>query len=358
MKFEEFILKNIKTGETTSEIKEIANKAKENTSGFLKSNEEKFWITGEDIEMDNEIIYLINNLPKDIHMPILKKYTSIKEKAKTVRNILRDLIPEKHDKFTNEKILEIKNTLWFRAKDLLIKFSEIVSKQKEDMYNLSSEIFDDSYSTEKIHETWDNYSDVFYKKIADQRKELMDKLDRINEEVLLFADVYKSFAESGEKIDIETIASTHIKILSKKEKHEQGNTLWAITKENRKSFIKEEEIFLREKRFKETLKDSNVDFYCLEYKNKIVAFCSVEKLEDGDMLVESLNTEVEIKGSKVGGSFFKTLIGKIRKEGNIIGYVHKNNSQTLPYYEKLGFKSELVNKEGAEYYKIFLEKSN
>ena len=157
-------------------------------------------------------------------------------------------------------------------------------------------------------------------------------------------------------MNIEDMSDTHICVLSPEERKQKVDELWIINKENRKFITDPEEMKKREERFRQTLENPKVSFYDLEYKNKVAGFCSFELQSDGTILAESLNVESEIKRSKIGGDFFKTLVEKMSKENTIVGYVHEGNAGTLPYYERIGFKVSQVEKDGKPWYKITFPK--
>ncbi len=178
------------------------------------------------------------------------------------------------------------------------------------------------------------------------------RLDRFKEELILASEVYKNLAAAGTKIHPEDIKGMTINILGKDERLNVSSTLWAINKMNRPFIEERDEIALREIRFEKTLNDENTVWYALKHNSQITAFCSFEPQADGTLLVESLNVETEIKGNKLGGDFFKTIIEKLGREKTIIGYVHFKNRTTIPFYESLGFISEPITKDGKPVYKI------
>ncbi len=269
-------------------------------------------------EMGDKILELGEKLPEDVASKIFEKYGKIIDTALSARETIEKLVPKEQYKSSIDILSKIEESLVIRAKNLLIQFSE------------NTEI---------------NIADI------------SEQLNRHNESILLFADTYKAFIEDGQKIDLETVLTTSIRVLSKDDKISLGDNLWQVTRDNRKKFItKDDEMKKREDRFRETLKDENTSFYVLEHDGHVLAFCSFEKQTDGTILAESLNVETEIKGAKVGGEFFKVLVGKVRKKGDIVGYVHEGNVGTLPFYENIGFVTQKVVKDNQDFYKITLPK--
>jgi ribosomal protein S18 acetylase RimI-like enzyme len=161
--------------------------------------------------------------------------------------------------------------------------------------------------------------------------------------------------ESGKEITLEDIKNTQITILSQEEKEKMSKNFWNITKANRPFIIEgSQEMKEREKNFNLTIGNKNSDFYVLKYKDNVISFCSFTPDEDGNLYIESLNTESEAKGSHIGSEFLPSVLEKVKNSRkDIYGHVHTHNSGTLPYYERLGFDVKQVEENGElKYYEI------
>jgi N-acetylglutamate synthase-like GNAT family acetyltransferase/uncharacterized protein YciU (UPF0263 family) len=269
-------------------------------------------------EMGDKILALGETLPESLARQVFEKYGLIVDTAMNAQKTIELLIPPEQFAASHARLAQIRESLLIRARDFLVKYH--LNKDK-------------------------NF------------KESLQGLDRFNEEIFLFAETYKASVESGEPLSLEEIEHIGLKVLSHEERRQHANTLWQITKENRKGFITApQEMNEREARFRATIDDTHTDFYTLEYKGSIAAFCSFTDQGGDTVLVESLNVESEIKGTKIGGDFFNVVTHKVAQTKNIVGYVHAGNAGSLPYYERIGFHVESVMKDNKPYYKITLAK--
>jgi N-acetylglutamate synthase-like GNAT family acetyltransferase len=304
--------------------KDYTNTDMERVFSFLKDYKSAGFRTFLSLEqggrdMGDKILALGEKLPKKPAELLFAKYGVLADTALKAEETLQSLLPENMYEASRTRLQSIKESLLKRAKELLVKFWES-----------------------------DEFNEV----------DMLKALDRYNKEILLFAETYKSFAESGEPISLEDMLATQIKTLSMEERQEKADLLWEINKVNRKAFIVDPtEMNKREERFRHTMLDDNVSFYVLEHKGNVVAFCSFELLPDGSLLVESLNVEEEIKSTKVGGDFFKVLVADLGRKHTIVGYVHHGNAGTLPYYERIGFHVSEEEKDGKPVYKITYPKA-
>jgi len=267
-------------------------------------------------KMGDKILELGEKLPEDASREVFAKYGEIVDIADNIHKILEDILPKQVLDESQKEIFEIKESLLNRAKDLL---------------------------------------STFYDNKNNNSEQLLRDLKRYKSEILLYADTYKKLKDSGKEIHLEDIKNTEITVLSQEEKEEIAKNLWSITRANR-PFIKEgtEEMIDREKNFNLTIENKNSNFYVLKYKDEVISFCSVTPDENGDLYLESLNTESEVKGSQIGGAFLPAVLEKIKDKGkNIYGHVHPQNPGTLPYYERLGFKIQEIKEGGVlKYYEI------
>ncbi len=271
-------------------------------------------------EMWNKIFALGDGekLPEEIARKVFAKYGEIIDVADDTQKVIEELsIGKQSDNLQNE-INNIRESMLVRAQKLLTSFYD----KKE------------------------NSADV-----------LLKDLERYKTTVLLYADTYKRLKDSGNKVRLEDFKDTEIVIMSQEEKDKTANELWDITKANR-PFIKDEyKIEKRKKEFFETIRNQFSEFYVLKHKGEIVAFCSSTPDQNGDLYIESLNVESEIKGASLGSEFFPAVIEKIKDRGHdIYGHVHTGNKGILPYYERLGFQISEIDKNGEIKYEIRIPK--
>ncbi|MCC6323903.1 GNAT family N-acetyltransferase, partial [Candidatus Nomurabacteria bacterium] len=115
-----------------------------------------------------------------------------------------------------------------------------------------------------------------------------------------------------------------------------------------------EEIENRKNEFFKTIENKNSDFYVLKHGGSIVAFCSFTPDVNGNLYLESLNTESEAKGTMIGSEFLPSVLEKVQTLGkDIYGQVNAKNPGTLPYYERIGFEIKNVEENGElKYYEI------
>lgn len=271
-----------------------------------------------DNKMGNKILELGNpdKLPEDVARKVFAKYNEIIDVADHTKNILEDILPNEVVDESQKEISEIRESLLVRAKDLL---------------------------------------SAFYDKKENNPNDILKDLERYEAEILLYADTYKKLNQSGKEIKLEDIKNTKITILSQEEKEKMAENFWNITKANR-PFIKDgsEEMINRENNFKQTIENKDSSFYALKHGDNVIAFCSFTPDENGDLYIESLNTESEAKGSHIGSEFLPSVLEKVKNLGkDIYGHVHAHNSGTLPYYERLGFDIKPVEENGElKYYEI------
>lgn len=299
-----------KNEEEISPIKNITNKFGTNAFRTFLSIEQG----GK--EMGGKILALGEKLPEEVAQKVFAKYGELIDIADNTHRILEDILPKQVVNESQKEIFEIKESMLNRAKDLLC---------------------------------------TFYDKKDNNSEKLLRDLERYKSEILLYADTYKKLKDSGRTIRLEDIKNTKIAVLSQEEKEKIAKNLWNITRANR-PFIKEgtEEMINREKNFNLTIEKKNSNFYVLKHKDEVISFCSITPDENGDLYLESLNTESEVKGSQIGGAFLPAVLEKIKDLGkNIYGHVHAENPGALPYYERLGFKIQEIKEGGVlKYYEI------
>lgn len=303
------------TLETVSRLKEFINNSNNKED---KINKFRTFLSIEQggKEMGNKIISLGEKLSEDVARKVFAKYGEIVDTADNTQKILEDILPKATVDESQKEINEIKESMLYRAKELL---------------------------------------STFYEKKENNSPELLEDLERYKAEILLYADTYKKLKESGKEVKLEDIKNTQITILSQEEKEKMAKNFWNINKANR-PFIKDgsEEMTNREKNFNLTIENTESDFYVLKHKDEVVAFCSFTPDENGDLYLESVNTESEAKNSHIGSEFLPIVLDKVKKLGkDIYGHVNALNPTALPYYKRLEFNISEIKENGElKYYEI------
>ncbi len=266
--------------------------------------------------MGDKILELGNpkNLEPKIAEKVFSKYGEIIDTVGNIQSILDKMLVKETIECSQSEINEIKESLLIRAK---------------------------------------NFLSTFYDKKGSNSVDLLKDLERYKTETLLYAETYNKLNQSGKKIKLEDIKNTEITILSQEEKEKVADKLWDVTKANRPFIEEVDKIQKRKKEFFNSIENKNSDFYVLKYKDNIIAFCSFTPDKDGNLCVESLNTESEIKGAQIGSEFFPIVLDKVKKQGkDIYGYVHAKNKDILLYYKRLGFVIKEVQKDDELKYEI------
>ncbi len=283
----------------------------EDVFNFAKS----FLSMSGDVDMGIKIIELSENMPIESSKNVFAKYAEIIETADMAEETIKTLLPPETFSTSRNILRKISESLLLRAKEMLISYHD-----KKDI----------------------------------SEKDVLLSLERFKTEILLYADTYKELKKEGVIFSLEDLDQTKITELSLEERKEMSDELWEITKTNREKFITDPvSMKKREERFRHSLDDSNVEFLTLKHQENIIAFCSLEKDKEGKYLIESLNVESQIKGSNIGGAFLPSVIKDCLEKGKeVYGYVHNGNKGTLPYYERIGFSVNEVEKDGELFYEI------
>jgi|GEM_PF-4440307 len=288
-----------------------------NSPGYTQDILRSFLSMSGSPDLGEKILDLGEDLPQEVASQIFKKYGEIVEVASNLNQAMAALLPEGALGSSQSYLGDIEDSLLRRAQKLIL---------------------------------------AFHDKRGVDPDGLLESLERYKTEILLYADVYRRLNETGEKITMESLRDTKMEVLTDEEKQKLGELLWAITKANRPFITDPLKLEKRREEFFTTVANPASAFYVLKHKGEVVAFCSATPDSDGNLYVESLNVESEVKGSKIGSEFFPAVIEKLLGQGkDIYGYVHERNAGTLPYYERIGFAVQEVEINGEKKYEIRLK---
>jgi len=243
-------------------------------------------------DTDEQMIDNIFELEKHFDVELLKKlfskYAQIIDSTRTADAVLDSVLDKSVPDDTRDQVRrEVINRMFARAKELIATFLE----QK----------------------------DTYGNGVAD-KDSMSRRLDRVNENVHLYASMFKALYDTEGSVSPEMLLEHSTEEYSPSE----------ISPEDKKEML-ELDIDTREKDYPRALLDighssleealnesgDSSTFYLLKHKGAIVAYIKIQRLDGENYYAGSLNVRDEAKGSKIGHMLLSQILDEKAKEASI-----------------------------------------
>lgn len=255
-----------------------------------------------DSSLGSKILEIGKNLEPVLAKEVFSKYGEILDAASDVQKYLisQGLVEPGQN---SEETRRIKENLMKRAKDLLAGVSDNLQKEGRQLSAIN----------------------------------LIQQLEAIRGDILLFSAVYKSFA-GKENIKLKEFPGVNVE-----EKNSAGLTneekedMRRIFSANRLNSYPEKLRQYVVKDFNDTLTGAGHMFRLLKHNGKLIAFLHYDELDNNNLYVGSLNLHPSAKDSPLAVVFLKEAMAK-KADQNLKAVVWADNPARLFYTKFLGFR--------------------
>jgi len=280
-------------------------------------------------EMGNKILTIGEKLPDRVARAVFVKYAEVVDASNRVSEYLQANYSNIHN-FSPEAVSAVSERLLLRARDLLSGFAEDSDKQEV------------SGKTD----------------LADANS-VLEQLQRIKIEVILFADTFRAAQESG-VIDFSDIENTELRVIDSGElSREEREEMMDIFVQNRRAYPSKL-LEVSQAEFEQALNSGGKEFELLYHNDELVSFIRFDKLPSGNVYSGSFNVRPEAKGSAIGSAMIRATLDKKSESHNIEGEVYAGNPGALKFWERMGFRvsGEIENWKGTgeRFIKVFRPK--
>lgn len=254
-------------------------------------------------EMGDKILALGEKLPTEVSEKLFKKYSEIVEETNTIENTLSEFFKNDRD-VSEEQINSIKDSLLKKGKDLLIEFSNLTEKEQ----NVNTQEF------------------------------LINKLDDIKQENIIFSSIFASLKKSGEKISFKDVKDLK---LDKVESTDQltPKEITEMEKIYKENYSDKPELF---KTLLQSFKNiidtgyNHTDFYMLKHKGEIVSFCRFDyHMKEKEVYFGSFNVNKNFGNGMIGSTMLEEVVNTKAHWTGLNGFMMRADcSATAPISSK------------------------
>ncbi|MFA5029805.1 MAG: GNAT family N-acetyltransferase [Patescibacteria group bacterium] len=178
-----------------------------------------------------------------------------------------------------------------------------------------------------------------------EASEILDQMDSIKADVLLFAASFRALLEAGEEIDFKEAAKVSMETrqpadLLPSEKEEMIRIFLANREDYPEELLREVSSDFEEAVSPEegSAKSQSV-FTILRYDRKIICFLRLEPRGQNRLYAASFNVRPEAQGFKIGNAMIKEVIDSAARENIIEAVVYGRRPELLDFYKsRFGFK--------------------
>jgi ribosomal protein S18 acetylase RimI-like enzyme len=269
-------------------------------------------------EMGNRIMEIGKAVNPEIAKKIFSKYNEVAELAHQSSQELADSLTK--EKLTNQDKSKITEHLLRKGKDLLSDFYLWIQKNSNP-------------------------------------DKLLDRLEQIKTDIMLFAATFKSLAEKGEvglaEIKGAKLETKPARELSPTEQGEMmkiflenrtsGSSGKQTTEATKTSDYSKERLSAWTKKFEEAMESDIATFYILRFADKIVSFMRSEPREDNRIYVGSFNVKPEARSSEIGTAMMREIIDELAKTHIVSSVINVKKTAWLNFCrEKFKFRIKKI----------------
>jgi len=255
------------------------------------------------MDAGEKIIFLGERLPTETARKIFAKYNKIVAEADNAFEIIKAELPEAD--LGPEETKKITENLLKKAKEMLSDFTVAVDKGSADQ-------------------------DV---------EQVLKKLDRIKNDIILFIEAYKEVPRDKKNPKEIKSLSNETKTGDQLTPKEREEMLW-IFFDNWQKDVPQKLFDRLVKDFEQAL-EGDSEFYLYKYRGEIVSFIRFQDIGKDRVYVGSFNTRPEAKGAEFGAAMAKKAFDEKAKSKVIEATVYSQKKGLLRYYREQ-FKMSLV----------------
>src|SRR3989344_2871714 len=189
-------------------------------------------------------------------------------------------------------------------------------------------------------------------------EKIIEDLERVKTEVLLFASTFK-VANEEKPLDFSEVQGVEINIKDSGElSAEDKKQMMEIYKGNRAGY-EEKRLAETVKEFEGVLASKGKEFNLLTHNGELLAFIRFDKLPNGNLRAGSLNVRPEARNSQIGMALLRATLDKKAETHNIEAEAWSKLPMLKHYTGDFGFQiaGEMPNYHGQEmYYRLFRPK--
>lgn len=276
-------------------------------------------------EGGRDILTIGENLEQKTAEAVFQKYGRIVEATKSIGGYIEARFG-KGKKYSQEDTDRIVDNLLKRGQNLLADTADEIEKGK-----VKGEIISEK---------------------------LMEKLNCLHVDLLLFASAFKVFSKDKKEIKFSEIEGVELiskdaNELGEPEKEEMRRIFIGNRKEEKEEFSAE---YLEER--SKQFDESDRKYYILKKDGKVVSFARFNELPNGNLYVSFINTVPEIKGHSIGTAFLKVVFDRETTSRDVELKVRVDNRVAKNYQTDFGFKivgEPFVDKNGKKYFRMVRE---
>ncbi len=168
--------------------------------------------------------------------------------------------------------------------------------------------------------------------------ELVMELDKVKEDIILFAAIFKTFASKEKQIDLENIRGLDLSSVDSSQLTEQERQeLRAIFMGNRMEISPEFAEHRAREEFDPVMTESGHKFYMLKKDGAVVSFARFDELSNGNLYTGFINTATDVRGMKIGEAFLQEVLKK-EASGRAVELKVRTENPATKLYQRLGFE--------------------
>lgn len=323
------------------EVEELKKFLSSSLDQDAKNNRAKSFLSLEqDGSMGGKIISIGKEFSLEIADKIFEKYAEIVGLAFQEEEEMRALTKE--EKIEGVDFQQIGAALLFRAKKLLLEFSQEVPKE-----HLSRE-----------------EQEVL-------AREIIEKLNFIPADIILSAEIFNAAIlaqledsedkESFQNINLEDLSQSKFSRLTAKEFSERpgGNAdilkqIETIYRKNYKNRPLLQDALVASLKSKVETAEENTELDIYELHDKVAVACRFDKREDGRFYFASMNVHPEILRRSIGSIFMERVLSEKAREGNIYAECIPSEDISSWYIRRQGFVVDKIVDDYRKYGEDFI----
>ncbi len=234
------------------------------------------------------------------------------------------------------------------AEKIFAKYNEVATLAQEESDQLVADMTDKEITEKEklsirehlLHRGKKLLEDFYLLAKNKSPKELLDRLEQIKTDIMLFTATFKSLAKRGEvslaEINGVELETKPAEDLSPAEKDE----MMRIFLGNRVSGYSEKRLATWTSEFSEAMESKEATFYIVRTSGKIVSFIRSQPTEDDKIYIGSLNVRPEAKSSQLGTAMMKEVVDKLAENNIVTCLINAKKKDLLEFFrQKLKFKT-------------------
>ncbi len=294
---EQFYFLNLIKTKTESEIEDV----KSFTKKYGKVGFKTFLSLEQDPTLGDRIISFGENAGSGIAQKVFEKYSEIIDQTFEIEKFIAEEINSSN--LNRKQILEIRDSLMVRAKDVLIQFIDAFEFAKRKNIELSGE-------------------------------EVEAQLEKIKTDTLLLASTLRTIKNSTQKINLEDVKNMSLEsdTESANVNDDDKNEMFRIYSENYSSLPGVQQKLL--KSLEDSLDSDKSHFAILRYKGKLTGFYRFDEISEDELHLAAFNLDSEFRGSGLGEAMMLEKLDQLSQEKSLVGECNAHARIGAKYIDK------------------------